>query len=305
MTDWELLEAKIEGGYFEQYNIGHSEIRQQHLKNYGDAFVKGFYSFDTEFLKNKTRTFNTPDDRQLVIFDYATGGMFKRSGFPETYGGKRHLLSGWVEAGKEAGWFYRAWYIIIEHSHRFEPMFRHDNSISRRFIDHFIEGIAILQRKDDREEFISLLKAGGQKDEGKFREWFHTFFGGGGYEFIEAEGAQGTGRIDLRVKDKAEGVKTIEFKGWWNSDSKEIIDQVVQYLTDFEEDGYIFMINNLKKKDILLPYKKLVTAPGADYVFDSWQTVKYRNTGFEYYISKHHKHNRVKTVYHFIYRLFP
>ncbi len=172
------------------------------------------------------------------------------------------------------------------------------------FIDLFVEGIRKLQGKDDQYPFIRALKEGEQRDEGAFRDWFDTYFGGSGFSTSAVEVAHGRKRIDLVIYGKGGRARVIEFKGWWNRDSKNVIDQIIQYLTDFEGDGYIFLVNHLKR-DIVQSYSSMVKNEESGYQPGSWSTKRYLDTDFRYYVSKHKKHNRMKTIYHFIYRIHP
>ncbi len=100
------------------------------------------------------------------------------------------------------------------------------------------------------------------------------------------------------------GEKIIEFKGWWNQDTKTSPEQICSYLTDFEKDGYIFMINHLKKKEIVADYKELITKPPMNYIADSWKEHNYENTDMVYYESKHQFAVKEKTIYHFIFNVY-
>ena len=304
MIDWEWVDHKVNTGYFSEIGVTKVEI-DQYLIKYGQAFVEGYYAFEKEILDKHSSLFNELSDKEQRIFEYATNWFMNRSGFPEAMGGNRHILSVWPEAGRDAGFFYRAWYIILENSKRFEAKFDNKQLPAKdAFLDKFIEGVEKLQEMEARQHFIRLLKGGKKKDEGAFRDWFITFFSGA-YEFVEAEPLKGTGRIDLKIQDKVIGKKIIEFKGWWNRDVVQIAEQISKYLTDFDRSGYILLVNHLKKKNIVELYKKIVVSTGTGYVNGTWQEVQHKNSHFTYFTSEHRMGNKSKIIYHIIYRLYP
>lgn len=178
-----------------------------------------------------------------------------------------------------------------------------DNTIKKSdFLNTFIQGIHELQMQGDKNECIIKIKNGICQEQ-PFQYYFKTFFASK-YDSVEAETQKGNGRIDLKVKDKRIGIKIIEFKGWWNYDKKNLIAQIVEYLTDFEKEGYIFMINHNKRKKIVDNYKKEIITDKMNYVRDSWKTNKYNNSNFEYYLSKHNIKTREKLLYHFIFNVY-
>jgi hypothetical protein len=98
--------------------------------------------------------------------------------------------------------------------------------------------------------------------------------------------------------------KIIEFKGWWNSDRKEITQQLCGYLSDFEEDGYVFMINHTRQ-GIAAKYQLLIQTPEVNYIQDSWQVILFKDTGFTYYQSRHNYALQGKRLHHFIVNIWP
>lgn len=166
------------------------------------------------------------------------------------------------------------------------------------FINDFISGIKNLQDQDVKASCIADVKLNGRNHESPFRYFFQTWFTAKGYIAIP-EPEKGNGRIDLKVLHNIIGDKIIEFKGWWNNDKDEIVNQVCSYLTEFEGDAFIFMINQTKGS-IVEKYKEIITCNEMNYIQDSWQEISFRQTGFSYYSSKH-KFVRIKTVYHFIF----
>jgi hypothetical protein len=56
-----------------------------------------------------------------------------------------------------------------------------------------------------------------------------------------------------------------EFKVWPRNDYQEVVNQLLSYFTDFEELGFVFMINENRdsigsryKSEIIIPNKRLV-----------------------------------------------
>lgn len=94
--------------------------------------------------------------------------------------------------------------------------------------------------------------------------------------------------------------KVIEFKGWWNNDKKLIINQICSYLTEFESEGFIFMIND-KHLDITKKYKEMIQSPAMNFIENSWTEISVEPSGYSYFISKHNISRKGKTIYHFIF----
>ena len=116
----------------------------------------------------------------------------------------------------------------------------------------------------------------------------------------EPEPEKGNGRIDLKVTHNTISNKVIEFKGWWNNDKNEIVIQVCSYLTEFEGDAYIFMINHTKT-DITDRYKEIICSEEMKYVRNSWEEVPHKPSDYFYFKSKHDISRKGKNVYHFIF----
>lgn len=180
-----------------------------------------------------------------------------------------------------------------------------NNVIQKPFIHHLIDGIVNLQADDERATCIKNLRNNGPDKELHFRDYFKTFFAGrfeGGT--ITAEEIKGNRYIDLKISYKEFGEKIIEFKGWWNSDKDIIVDQICGYLTDFHQEGYVFMINPNKQKSIDEDYKKLITTDTMKYLPDSWLAHTSNNTQLTYYESKHKLSIHTKTLYHVIFNAY-
>ncbi len=169
------------------------------------------------------------------------------------------------------------------------------------FVTDFIDGIKLLQSQDINADCIRKLKEENKKDESSFRYWFQMCLTMKGY-CAEPEPQKGNGRIDLKVMHSTISNKIIEFKGWWNNDKKEIINQLYGYLTEFEGEGYIFMINNTKE-NIVEKYKELIIPSEMKYIDNTWEEILVEPTEYSYFKSKHN-FTRIKTVYHFIFSVY-
>lgn len=185
---------------------------------------------------------------------------------------------------------------VLENKEKEVTVFKKD------FVSDFIRGIKKLQELDTGAECVKFIK-NDEKKEAPFRDWFSGFFDMAGYH-TDRESLKGNGHIDLKVGDDLIGKKIIEFKGWWNyEDKKRIIEQLCKYLTEFEGDGYIFMINNLKE-NIVEKYKAIVTTPQSGYIDGTWDPIPHEEGSFFYFRSFHRLGSQVKHIFHFIYSVY-
>lgn len=171
------------------------------------------------------------------------------------------------------------------------------------FIKDFLDGIHKLQKSRDKKDFIENVKSGKSKKEAPFCNWFDDFFYGRKYN-TEVEPPKEGGRIDLRISHSSISDRIIEFKGWWNFDKKEIVKQVHEYLTEFEDEGFIFLIND-QRKSITTEYQKLIEDIETSYEVNSWQEVCNSPTSYSYFKSVHQFGEKRKTLFHFIYSVWP
>jgi hypothetical protein len=179
-----------------------------------------------------------------------------------------------------------------------------DDYSTTTFILNLVEGMKLLQSGDTNEDCLVTIRNKGKGKETKFRHWFRTFLAAR-YKgsVVTAEEENGPGRMDLKIYHQHLGTKVIEFKGWWNRDKGGTTTQLINYLTDFEGDGFIFMINNLEQKDIVADYKDLVEQEGTAYEPASWLAHQVPNSDFAYYESKHKSAIKMKTIYHFVFNV--
>lgn len=169
------------------------------------------------------------------------------------------------------------------------------------FILNVIDGMQRLQRSDTNAACLDAVRKNVGNRESQIRHWFLNFlcarYQGSD---VTAEESKGAGHIDLKIFHPYLGFKIIEFKGWWNVDKKNVTHQVTKYLTDAEDDGFIFMINHLKK-NIVEEYRNLIEKETDGYVDCSWKEVAAPTTAITYFESQYQSATKIKTIYHFIF----
>jgi hypothetical protein len=162
-----------------------------------------------------------------------------------------------------------------------------------------------LQDNGMNEYCIKNVREGGPDKESQVRYWFRNWFRGRYPDAaVTVEEEQGNGYIDLRIIRRGAPDRIIEFKGWWNADKFQAPEQLCKYLTDFEREGYIFIINDLKRTLIDEKYKAIVTASAMNYTPDSWINYSHRQTDVDFYVSRHQFEGKEKMVYHFILNVY-
>lgn len=145
------------------------------------------------------------------------------------------------------------------------------------FIKNLVDGCRRLQHDDVNASCIVNVRENKPDKETSFRYWFIDFLSGRYPEaIITAEEEKGVGKIDLKIVNKILGTKIIEFKGWWNQSKYNTVEQICNYLTEFEKVGYIFMINHLKNKDITSDYKKMIISNEINYIPNSFEEHKFK-----------------------------
>lgn len=137
--------------------------------------------------------------------------------------------------------------------------------------------------------------------EADFRNIIYYKFGSIQDFTISAEALSRVGRTDLQLESNKFGTKTFEFKIWGSNDYKDVVKQIYEYLTDFEDSGFIFMVNK-NKKSIDDDYIKNLKSNDMGYISNSLQKKEMNN--YNIFISKHKIHVKEKTIYHFIYNLY-
>lgn len=168
----------------------------------------------------------------------------------------------------------------------------------REFIKDLIAGIYHLQEELDLNELQKIYTT--KKSESLFRDILSFYLKGAGYKTI-AESKKGANRIDLKILKNSDVFK-IEFKGWWNNDKKDIVNQINQYLTDFDNDGFVFMVND-KQKNIKNEYFELIANDISHYVKNSLKKEFIDN--FEVYCTTHYStDSHEKKLYHFVFNIY-
>lgn len=175
------------------------------------------------------------------------------------------------------------------------------NNISsiEEFLNTFCKGILILQQ-DEKNQKCSENIVENIKHEAPFQIFFRSLLSVN-YECSDNEVEKGSKRIDLKIEDsnKLPHRIIIEFKGWWNRDKYDVVEQCLGYLTEFEDNAVIFMVNHLESS-IERKYKEKVVLKTKSYIQDSWFELKYKQTGYMFFKSEHTFNKRTKTLYHFI-----
>jgi hypothetical protein len=174
-----------------------------------------------------------------------------------------------------------------------------------RFISDLLDGFRTLQKNSSNEYCIRNVRNDGPDKESEIRYWFRNFFAARYPDaIVTVEEQQGKGHMDLRIVTIGSPDKIVEFKGWWNSHKANTAAQICNYLTDFEKDGYVVMINHLKTTPIVDGYKAIITNPAMNYIPNSWVAHQFGQTDVYFYQSKHRFDGKEKTLYHFLLNVY-
>jgi hypothetical protein len=165
---------------------------------------------------------------------------------------------------------------------------------NKNFLADLIQGIQLMQ-----EEEVKVDLKGKGRHEDPYRNWIWHWFKKHGYQ-AERETLKGSGHIDLKVIHPSIGTKVIEFKGWWNDKKKDVIKQTCKYLTEFEDEAVIFIVNNTRK-NIVDEYKAIVADPSIKLIGDFEEVQSIPNSDYRYYRTRHNFNGCEKTIYHFIF----
>ncbi|MEN5436710.1 hypothetical protein ABE545_23980 [Sphingobacterium faecium] len=201
------------------------------------------------------------------------------------------LINKWLENEKK-------------HIDRIREIIGNDYS-TESFILNVLDGIRQLQSGGTNEYCINLVRGGHGDRESQVRNWFNTFLTARYKDSdVTAEEIRGQGHMDLKLFHSQMSPKIMEFKGWWNNDKTNIANQMASYLTDAEGEGFIFMINHLKVKEISGEYRELITQDSNGYITDTWKVNQVPNSAITYYESRHRSGTTEKTLYHFIFNAY-
>lgn len=118
---------------------------------------------------------------------------------------------------------------------------------------------------------------------------------------IGSEEESKSGRTDLSLKSTSINRKIFEFKVWSRNDYLDTSKQVLGYLTEIEDSGFVIMGNNRKTKNITeLEYKSVIESK--EYIDNSMQ-IKQTKHGLKYYEADYNFNGNIKKIYHFILNL--
>jgi hypothetical protein len=168
----------------------------------------------------------------------------------------------------------------------------------KNFINDLINGIHLMQEEEMKEDLVS---SGRRED--PYRNWIWRWFRKLDYQ-AERETLKGTGHIDLKIIHPSIGTKVIEFKGWWNDKRKQVIQQTCKYLTEFEEEAFIFIINSAGNS-IVEEYKNIVESVDTGITEEFIEIISELNKNYKYYRSVHNYNGSRKIIYHFIFPITP
>jgi hypothetical protein len=136
------------------------------------------------------------------------------------------------------------------------------------------------------------------ENEWPYRDWFNNWFGARDYA-VHRESLKGAGHIDLKIGHASIGTRKVEFKGWWNSEKKNLVGQIFGYLTRFDGTGYLVIINTTKG-NIDATYKAMISDQVKEPDTIKWFDEKFPLSSYKYYRTRHTINGHDKELYHFI-----
>lgn len=137
----------------------------------------------------------------------------------------------------------------------------------KEFCEHIIR--AIFQIKKHKPNYVKnyIKNSRLALQEEDFRDTLGLFFSSR-YD-ITSEGWRKEGRTDLMINVGNGKQKVIEFKIWGRNDYKEVVQQIIErYLTEFDDTGFVFMINS-NKTSITDKYIESITERETGYIIDA------------------------------------
>ena len=168
----------------------------------------------------------------------------------------------------------------------------------KNFINDLIKGIQLMQEEEIKEDLVAY-----KRREDPYRNWIWRWFRNLNYQ-AERETLKGTGHIDLKVIHPSIGTNVIEFKGWWNDKRKQVIQQTCKYLTEFEEEAFIFIIND-SGRNIIEEYRSIVENIDTGIIEEFSELSADIQKNYKYYRSIHYYNGSKKIIYHFIFPTKP
>lgn len=174
----------------------------------------------------------------------------------------------------------------------------------REVLDLLIRHIHSLQKAPPR--FVSDYKTReGTLDEADFRDECERLWSLH-WRDVGAEVRQGSGRTDLLVRSPAPGTEAVvaEFKVWSRNDYKDIVQQLLGYVTDFDSVGIAFMVNP-NKSEIARKYRDVAILGQLSYVVGSFRHSPMTNGRLDHYYSRHRSRmGKEIEVFHFIFNIW-
>lgn len=118
---------------------------------------------------------------------------------------------------------------------------------------------------------------------------------------VGSEEESKVGRTDLTLKSSSINRKIFEFKVWGRNDFKTTSKQLLKYMSEIDDSGFLIMANDRLTKNITLSeYKSVVECDG--YISQSLETKKTIH-GLEYYTAEYNFNGNQKKINHFILNL--
>jgi hypothetical protein len=123
MTQWEMLDYKMNRCEEEPFKEYQPEIVYKYLKEFAKGFQHGYDNFLNDKITDSHLLSLTETAKAQAIMDFLSS-FIDSFGFSESHGGSRHIFSGWFEDGIKAGYNYCAWAIIFKNHKLFDPFFK-------------------------------------------------------------------------------------------------------------------------------------------------------------------------------------
>lgn len=119
--------------------------------------------------------------------------------------------------------------------------------------------------------------------------------------YVGSEEESKNGRTDLTLKSSSINRKIFEFKIWNRNDFYDTSKQLLGYLTEIEDSGFVIIGNDRKTKNITeLEYMPIIECSG--YIANSIKIKKTKH-GLNYYEANYTFNGNIKKIYHFMLNL--
>ncbi len=118
---------------------------------------------------------------------------------------------------------------------------------------------------------------------------------------VGSEEESKVGRTDLTLKSSSINRKIFEFKVWGRTGYKATSQQIMKYMTEVDDSGFIIMANDRLTKNIIFSeYRPIIECE--EYICKSLVTNK-TNHGLEYFTAEYDFKGNRKRIHHFILNL--